>query len=185
MITLKSNLLNLKSKIVMPRPDLTRVPQFYYKYISLVKEDDLLNAFANETKNLFQFLDSIPESKKDYAYSPGKWTLKELLQHMIDSERVFAYRALSFSRKDSNKLPGFEEKDWAIASNSAGRNWNDLIEEFKTVRKSTEYLFASFNEEQLNAAGLANNNSIYVMAIGFICVGHANHHIGIIKERYL
>lgn len=169
----------------MPRPDLTRVPPFYHKYINLVTEDNLLAALANESKNLFQFLDPIPESKQDYAYATGKWTLKELLQHMIDTERVFAYRALSFSRKDPNKLPGFEENDWASASNSAGRNWVDLIEEFKAVRKSTEHLFASFNEEQLNAAGLANNNSIYVMAIGFICVGHANHHVGIIKERYL
>ncbi len=185
MIILKSNLLNLKSKIVMPHPDLTRVPQFYHKYINLVKEDDLLNAFSNETKNLFQFLDSISNTKYDYAYATGKWTLKELLQHMIDTERVFAYRALSFSRKDPNKLPGFEENDWAITSNGANRNWNDLIEEFKAVRKSTEYLFASFNDEQLNAVGFANNNPVYVMAIGFVCVGHANHHTGIIKERYL
>lgn len=169
----------------MPRPDLTRVPQFFHGYISKVEENDLTTAFGNQAKTLFEFLESIPLSKQHFAYDEGKWTLTELVQHMIDTERVLTYRALSFSRKDPNKLPGFEEADWAIASNAAKRNWNDMMEEFKVVRKATEYLFNSFDNEQLNASGFANNNAMYVMALGFICVGHANHHVGIIKERYL
>ena len=131
------------------------------------------------------FFDTIPESKHDHAYAVGKWTLKEMLQHIIDAERVFTYRCLSFSRKDKQELPGFEENEWASASNAASRNWTDLIEEFKAVRKATEYLFASFNEEQLNSSGIVNKNSIYVLALGFICVGHCNHHRTIIEERYL
>ena len=169
----------------MPRPDLKRVPKFFERYVSKVEEDDLIQALTNQTKNMFQFLGSVPESKYDFAYAEGKWTLKELLQHMVDAERVFTYRALTFARKDKNELPGFEENEWADASNAASRNWNDLIEEFKAVRKATEYLFASFNDDQLDSQGTVNKNSIYVLALGFITVGHSNHHIGVIKERYL
>ena len=169
----------------MPRPDLNRVPVFFERYINKVDEPELIPALNNQTKKMFDLLNSIPEQKYDYAYDAGKWTLKELLQHMIDAERVFTYRALTFARKDTNVLPGFEENDWASASNAASRNWNDLLEEFKAVRKATEYLFASFNEKQLDSTGSVNNNSIYVLALGFIVVGHCNHHIAIIKERYL
>lgn len=169
----------------MPRPDLKRVPKFFERYVSKVEGDDLMQALTSQTKNMFQFLGSIPESKYDFAYADGKWTLKELVQHMVDAERVFSYRALTFARKDKNELPGFEENDWAIASNAASRNWNDMMEEFKAVRKATEYLFASFNEDQLDSTGTVNKNSIYVLALGFITVGHCNHHVGILKERYL
>jgi len=169
----------------MPRPDLNRVPKFFERYVSKVDEDDIIPALTNQTKKIFSFFDSIPVAKHDFAYADGKWTIKEMLQHMIDAERVFTYRALTFARKDKNELPGFEENEWADASNGASRNWNDLVEEFKAVRKATEYLFASFNEDQLNSSGTVNKNSIYVLALGFISVGHCNHHIGIIKERYL
>jgi hypothetical protein len=169
----------------MPRPDLSKVPSFYHGYINKVAENDLPAAFTNQSKALFPFLESIPAAKHNYAYAAGKWTIKELIQHIIDAERVFTYRALTFSRKDETKLPGFDENAWAPESNAVSRNWKDMIEEFKAVRKATEYLFGSFNEGQLNATGIANNNSIYVMGIGFICVGHCTHHISILKERYL
>jgi hypothetical protein len=169
----------------MPRPDLSKVPSFYHGYINKVAENDLPAAFINQSKVLFPFLESIPAAKHNYAYAAGKWTIKELIQHMIDAERVFTYRALTFSRKDETKLPGFDENAWAPESNAVSRNWKDMIEEFKAVRKATEYLFGSFNEGQLNATGTANNNSISVMAIGFICLGHCTHHTAILKERYL
>jgi DinB superfamily len=169
----------------MPRPDLSRVPSFYHKYINLVKEDELMTAFTNQSASLFSFFNSIPEAKHDYAYGEGKWTVKELLQHMLDAERVFVYRALTFSRKDENKLPGFDENEWAPESNAAARNWNEMVEEFKALRKSTELMFGSFNSSQLDSTGIANNNLVYVSAIGFIIIGHCNHHIGVLKERYL
>jgi hypothetical protein len=168
----------------MPRPDLSRVPGFYHKYINLVKEDDLTTAFTNQSISMFSFFGSIPEAKHDFAYAEGKWTVKELLQHMLDAERVFVYRALTFSRKDENKLPGFDENAWTPQSNAAARNWKDIIEEFTSLRKSTELMFGSFSAEQLNSTGIANNNPVYVLALGFITIGHCDHHIGILKERY-
>ena len=94
----------------MPRPDLSRVPEFYHNYINQVPDNDLMEAFKNGTASLVQLFETIPPSKQDYRYAEGKWTIKEVLQHVIDAERVFAYRALCFARKDTTSLPGFDEK---------------------------------------------------------------------------
>ena len=167
------------------RPDLSRVPSFYHNYISQVPEDDLMEAFRKETSAFIEFIKSIPASKLDYRYADGKWTVKEVLQHIIDAERVFAYRALRFARKDPTFLPGFDENTFADNAKADKRDWNNLVEEFKAVRSASEYLFASFDNDQLQATGTANNNSIHVLGIGFIVVGHSLHHMRILKERYL
>jgi len=167
------------------RPDLTRVPEFYHNYISQVPEDDLMTAFKNQTPVFVDFVKNIPPDKIDFAYAEGKWTIKEMLQHIIDAERVFAYRALRFARKDPTPLPGFDEKIFAKNSRADKRSWDDLIEEFKAVRKSTEWLYTSFDEEQLNASGVSNNASNYVLAFGYISIGHSLHHVRVLKERYL
>jgi hypothetical protein len=121
----------------------------------------------------------------DYAYATDKWTIKEVVQHIIDAERVFAFRALWFARKDVSPLPGFEENTWADTLQGSTREWEDLLKEFKTVRKATMSLFASFTDEELAYIGTANNNSTSVAAIGFLCAGHIKHHIDIIEEKYL
>ena len=169
----------------MPRPDLSRVPDFFHGYISKVKEDDLMAGLKSSTKNLFDLLRSIPPGKHDYRYADGKWTIKEVLQHMLDGERVFTYRALRFARKDDTPLPGFDENLFAQTAKADKRNWNDMVEEFTALRKSSEVMFASFDNEQLEAEGNASERSIYVLAIGYIVAGHVNHHCQIIKERYL
>jgi len=169
----------------MSRPDLNRVPEFYHNYISQVPENDLMTAFKNQTPVFVNFLNSIPADKINYAYAAGKWTIKEVLQHAIDAERIFCYRALRFARNDSTPLPGFDENLFAENAKTDKRNWNDLVEEFKTVRKATEWLYSSFDEEQLNASGVSNNHSNYVLAFGYISIGHSLHHMKIIKERYL
>jgi uncharacterized damage-inducible protein DinB len=169
----------------MPRPDLSRVPAYFHNYISLVPEDDLYRSFKIQSEAFIRFLESIPPGKYDYRYAEGKWTLKELLQHVIDAERIFCFRALCFARKDATPLPSFDENAYAENSNAKNRNWNDLVEEFKVVRKATEYLFSSFNKEQLDAAGVSNKNPNYVLGIGFITIGHTIHHKKIIEERYL
>jgi hypothetical protein len=168
----------------MPGPDLSRIPEFYHNYISQVKEDELLQAFKNNTASFLSFLKSIPAEKQNYRYADGKWTVKEVVQHIIDAERIFSYRALRFARKDTTPLPGFDEKFFTKNANAAKRNWDNLIEEFTAVRKATEILFASFNDEQLGSEGISNNNSVYVLGIGFICVGHCNHHRKVIEEKY-
>jgi len=169
----------------MPRPDLSRVPESYHNYINHVKENDLMVAFKKETPAFIRFFEGIPKEKQDYRYSVGKWTIKEILQHIIDGERVFDYRALCFARKDPAPLPGFDENIFAENAKADTRNWNDLLEEFKAVRKGSELLFASFDEEQLNTSGIASNHSNYVLAFGYIIVGHSIHHQKVIKERYL
>jgi uncharacterized damage-inducible protein DinB len=169
----------------MPRPDLSKIPEWYHRYINQVKENDLMKAFGNQTAAFLKFLSKLPKEKINYRYAKGKWTIKEVLQHIIDAERIFAYRALCLARKEANPLPGFDENDYADNSKASKRDWKELIEEFKVVRKSTEILFGSFDKAQLSTAGTVNGNPVYVLAIGFIVVGHVTHHLNIIKERYL
>ncbi|HVT86175.1 MAG TPA: DinB family protein [Chitinophagaceae bacterium] len=169
----------------MPRPDLTRVPEFYHNYINQVVENDLMDAFRKESASFIDFFETIPPSKYDYRYAEGKWTVKEVLQHIIDADRVFNYRALRFARKDTTPLPGFDEDLFAQNSKAYSRNWNDLVEEFKSVRRSSEFLFDSFDSEQLECSGISNNHSNYVLGIGYIVIGHSVHHMNVVKQRYL
>ncbi|PWT70830.1 MAG: damage-inducible protein DinB [Bacteroidetes bacterium] len=159
--------------------------EFYWNYINQVKENDVVKALKKNTSDFKKFLKKIPSKKIDYAYGEGKWTIKEVLQHMIDSERVFAYRALRFARMDTTPLPGFDEKQWTANAHIKNRKWDDLVKEFKSIRKGTEVLFASFDQDQLLSGGVANNKNINTLAIGYICSGHVAHHMKIIKERYL
>jgi len=169
----------------MPRPDLSRVPEWSHNYINLVEEEDLIEALHSQGTSFFEFLQSIPIEKSNYRYAENKWTLMELLLHILDTERIFAYRGLCFARKEKAPLPGFEENEYAANSKADKRDWNEMINEFKIVRKSTEILFGSFDEEQLESTGIASGKPIYVLAIGFVIVGHINHHINIIRDRYL
>ena len=169
----------------MPRPILGTYPPYFENYISQVKEDDLKNAFKNQQDIVDNYFDSIPEEKTNTGYATGKWSLKELLQHMIDTERIFNYRALAFARKETASLPSFEENDYAANSNANTRSWKSLCAELKVVRRSTEILYDSFSEEVLNNSGIANNKPTTVIAMGFIIVGHLTHHKEIIEERYL
>lgn len=166
-------------------PDLSRVGNWYHGYIKMVPEDDIRAAFSNKDNNLIAFLDSIPESKQDYRYAEGKWTIKEVLQHIIDAERVFIYRALRFARKDQTALHGFDENLFADNAKASTRKWSDLMEEFKCVRRSTEIFFNSLDEDQLEAEGISSGSPVYVRALGYIILGHPLHHQKILKERYL
>ena len=169
----------------MARPDLSRVPEFYHGYINAVPEKNLMPALLNQTAPFFKLLKKIPTDKHNYRYAKGKWTIKEMLQHMIDTERIFAYRALCIARQETASLPGFDENRYADNSKANKRNWNDLVAEFKAVRQSTEILFASFDKKQLDSNGISNGRSVYVLGIGFVIVGHVNHHVKILHERYL
>jgi DinB superfamily len=157
----------------------------YQNYIKLSPDDNVMDALEQNTKNFRRLLKNIPKKKIDKAYQEGKWTIKELVQHIIDAERVFVYRAITFARKDNAQLPSFDENTWAANSMAAQRNWKDLIDEFKSLRGATERMFASFDDSQLRAIGTASNKEINVLALGYIISGHVEHHINIIKERYL
>jgi uncharacterized damage-inducible protein DinB len=169
----------------MANVELSRVPEYYHKYINLVNESDLNQAFQKHQTDLIATLSQIGADKWDYRYAEGKWTIKEVVQHIIDTERIFCYRALCFARKDETSLPGFDENSYATASKASRRTKEDLIDELQSVQKSSAQLFRSFDEEQLNETGIANGKSVYVKAIGYIIVGHVLHHKNILLERYL
>jgi hypothetical protein len=169
----------------MPRPDLLRVPEYYHKYVDLVEGDDLVAALRDQQDDFVKFMNDIPRSKRDFRYEEGKWTPRDIFQHILDGERIFAYRALRFARKDPTPLASFEEDDYAIQARAEKRKWKDMIREFKALRSANVSMFGSFDDDQLEASGIASGNSIYVRALGFILVGHILHHCKVIKERYL
>lgn len=169
----------------MPHVDLSRVPEYYHKYINLAIDDDLQTAFKNHQTAFIDFLKDIPKKKWNYRYAEGKWTIKEVVQHIIDAERVFTYRALCFARKDQTQLPGFDENIFAANAKADERSKKDLIKELKTVQQSSALLFNSFDDEQLEQSGVANNNPTYVKGIAYILLGHTLHHKKILEERYL
>ena len=160
-------------------------PEYFKPYINLVKEKDLTEAFANQQTLVDNYFDTIDEEKSCFAYAPGKWTLKELLQHMIDAERIFCYRALAFARKETVSLPGFDEDTYAANSAANNRSWKSLCEEYKAVRKAMVLLFDNLSNDMLYSTGVASNKPVSVIAIGFITIGHLYHHKNIIEERYL
>ncbi|MEP7144257.1 MAG: DinB family protein [Ferruginibacter sp.] len=160
-------------------------PTNFKRYVDAVKENDLHAAFINQMPAAEIFFQSIDEELSKRKYAEDKWTIREVLQHIIDAERVFAYRALAFARKDGNIMPSFDENDYAANSNANDRLWNDLIAEFVTLRKSTEYLYNSFSADAANAIGKASNYTMGVSTLGFVIVGHVTHHINIIRERYI
>ncbi|MCK7560198.1 DinB family protein [Chitinophaga sedimenti] len=154
-------------------------------YINYVPEDDVVTALAANTRIMIDFFRSIPVDKRDYAYAPGKWTIKQVLQHVTDAERIFAYRALRFARADKTELPGWEENEYGEQARVDHLQWDDMLDEFIVVRKSSEYLFKSLNEAELQRGGIANGRFNTVNSIGFVIAGHAYHHHKITQERYL
>ena len=154
-------------------------------YVKLVKETDLLEAMRESGKVTLKLVRSIPEAKGEFRYQPKKWSIKELLCHMIDAERIFAYRALRFSRNDQTPLSGFEEKDYAPQSNAHNRSIESIANEMEHVRLSNIDLYSSFSDEMLLRTGKANNTEISVLNLGFIISGHETHHRNVLLERYL
>lgn len=169
----------------MARPSQGDYGAFYETYVSKVPEHDILEAFKKHTADVLEFLESIPAHKLNFAYATGKWTVKQVLQHMTDAERIFAYRALRFARKDNTPLASFDENSFAAEAQVEHRDWMDMVEEFQLVRLSSEHLFKSLQEEELKRSGIASGVPVSVLSLGYILVGHAIHHMGILKERYL
>lgn len=159
---------------------------FYESYIAQVtKEYTLVEELEISLHRFIKFVQDIPMDKFDYRYAEGKWTIKDIIQHLIDAERIFAYRALRFARKDQTALPGFDEDCYVEAANGFERTIMELLTELSAVRHSTILLFKSFTKEQLEFTGIASNNTVSVRAIGFIIIGHQNHHQKVFEERYL
>jgi hypothetical protein len=169
----------------MPKPIAADFPAYFSRYISKANANSLSEAVSIYAASLVDFYTGLPEAKADYAYAPGKWTIKEVLQHVIDAERVFSYRVMCISRKDKTPLPSFDENSYADNSLAANRSLASLKEEFIAVRKSTDLLIGSLSEEQLATEGISSNLPITANAIGFIVFGHLLHHKEVLEERYL
>lgn len=165
--------------------NLDTVPHFYKNYVKQVEETDLIQALRISGHRTLELLHTIPDTKSDFRYAEGKWTIRELLCHMIDAERIFAYRALRFARNDKTALAGWEENDYAPQANASGRSMQKIAAEMAHLRSATIDLFEGFTPDMLSRKGVANNNELSVVALGFIIAGHEMHHCHILKERYL
>ena len=157
----------------------------YRHYIQELGNVDLFEILNASFEDLMETVKDLSEEKMIFRYEEGKWTIKELLQHLIDTERIMTYRALRFSRNDSTELAGFDENWYVDNSYGNDRNAVDLVEEFTCTRRASISLFKSFTDEMLLMSGTANESDVTVRALGFIIAGHQMHHLNIIKERYL
>ena len=159
---------------------------FYAPYVERVDSTHtLIEELEISVHNFIHFVREIPMDKYDYRYAEGKWTIKDIIQHLIDSERVFAYRALRFSRGDETPLAGFDENSYAAIAHGSDRSINDLLTEMSALRHANIMMFKSFTTEDLMRRGTASGNTVSVRAFGFLIIGHQNHHMKVFKERYL
>lgn len=168
------------------KPEEGEYAPYTIMYIGLLPDDGLVLKYLEENlKATTDFILSLPEEKLLHRYAGGKWTIKEILVHLIDDERIYAYRALRFARNDKTELPGFEQDDYAAHSGANGREIKDILKEFTTVRSATISLFEGFDRKALLRAGVASGNIMSVRAAAYHIAGHEMRHINIIEERYL
>lgn len=160
------------------------MPEYFDRYINLVDDVNLKDALNINGIGLLNNEKANLEKLEDKVYEPGKWTVNDILQHIIDTERIFTYRALRFARNDNTVLPGFDENTYAAEANASKRTLDSIIQEFDVTRQSSLCFFNSLTEDQLLRTGICFNKNISVLAIGFTLAGHLIHHLNIIRERY-
>ena len=168
----------------MKRPKAEEFSLFYKGYVDTVS-DDVLTELEQQMELFSALLSSVPGEKASFAYAPGKWTIQELAGHVIDTERIMAYRALRIARNDATPLSGFDENDYVSNAHFADRSLESLADEFAALRKANMYLIRSLNAIEIDRSGILNNKPISVRALIFIMAGHVNHHVAILKQRYL
>lgn len=169
----------------MQKPNIGEYNPFFQRYIDTTAEGDFEAVWQENTTIIIDFFQQLPAEKHDYRYAEGKWSLKEVLMHIIDTERVMAFRGFTAARNDNSLLPGFDENEYANVADVSHRTMNDLIEEFAIVRKASSVLFLNTTEEQSQYLGNANHYAFSARAAAYICMGHPLHHIKVVKERYL
>lgn len=169
----------------VPRPDATEYAPYYGTYIGKVPEGDLLQTLESQRRDTQRLLAGLPEQQALHRYAPGKWSIKEVVGHLADSERVFAYRALRFARADETPLASFDEQAWTPAGKFDARSLQDLAAELDVVRYATIALFRGFDPEALPRRGIASGKPVSVRALAWIIAGHERHHIALVRERYL
>lgn len=170
---------------MLERPDPAEHDPYYGLYIDLVPDGDVLEILATQLTDTVVLLGNVPAEKEVTGYAPGKWSVREVVGHLIDTERTFVYRALAFAREDPSALPSFDQNDYATSSNANVRPLSDLSDELKDVRNSSVALFRSFTDEMWLRRGIASDVSFTVRTFPFIVAGHELHHRAILADRYL
>lgn len=171
--------------MLIQKPHPQDYPNFYASYIDLIKDDSVIKVLENQSTAFQAFVKNLQAEKEDYRYAEGKWSVKEVIGHVLEVERIMTYRALAISRADQQSLPGMDENSYMVHSNYADQRLADLAEEFLHLRKANIYLFKSFSQEMLDRKGIANGNPITVAALIYIVAGHLDHHVRILRDRYL
>ena len=166
-------------------PSSSEYAHSYSAYVGNVSKDNIIHSLNAQMHEVFTLINSVTGDKAFFSYKEGKWTLKQLFGHMIETERVFAYRALSISRGDKNELPGMDQDEWIKVSNYNSRTLANLSNEYLAVRVATIHLFDNMTKEMINRKGIANGLEFTVRALAFIIAGHELHHLNVIKEKYL
>ncbi len=169
----------------MNRPETHEFDPYYSRYILLVEANDVLNILDAQDGELYSLFRNVPEEKGGFAYADGKWTVKEVISHLIDGERMFAYRVLRISRGDDTPIEGFEQDGYIENSNANNRPFAELIEEFSLQRRSNMLLLANLADEASRKIGTASGKTVSVRALAYIMAGHVTHHLNILNERYL
>lgn len=169
----------------MTRPQPNEAASYYFKYIDLITSDDIVPAMRAQMDETVRFLEGISEEKSLEAYAPGKWTIRELWNHVNDGERLFAFRAFWFARGFQDALPSFEQDLAVLAARANNTSWKRLIEEFKALRSSTISFFETLPAEAWTRGGVASDNPVSVRALAYIIAGHVAHHTQVLKEKYL
>jgi hypothetical protein len=168
----------------MNRPDKTEYAPYYERYVSLVT-GDVADVLGSQTTRLQDMITGMPEEKGEFRYADGKWSVKELLSHLIDGERMFAYRVLRISRGDETPIEGFEQDGYIENAHSNQRSFAEILEEFSLLRRANMILFKNLTDEDWSRLGTASDAKVSVRALAYIMAGHIEHHLGILKERYL
>ena len=169
----------------MFRPEITEYDPYYERYVLLVPEDDIKGVLAMQLQELRGLFAGVPEQKGQFAYADGKWTIKQLLGHLIDGERMFAYRVLRISRGDETPIEGFEQDGYIENAHANRRTFAELIEEFELLRRANCIMFNNLNDGDWVRAGTASGVGVSVRALAYIMAGHVRHHINILRARYL
>jgi hypothetical protein len=172
------------STVTIPRPEAAEAATFYHGYIAKVAGENIGEQLRQQLEDLEQLLKDVGDQAALFRYAPGKWSIKEIMGHLADAERIFAYRLMRIGRGDSTPLPGFDEKDYVAAGNFDERPLSSLVEEFRAARVSTLELVKGLPHSGWSRRGEASGKPISTRALAYIVVGHVTHHVGVLRERY-
>jgi|SRR6266498_967296 len=175
----------MNTHLIITKPAADEYPEWFAGEIELGHYNDLIGGLNESFKLTLPFLEKLTNDGLAYRYAPGKWSIKQMWQHIIDVERVLSYRALRYARQDSTVLAGFDENKYAEVSNADARDFNAILFEYAVVRKSTIELFKSFTKEMFMFRGTTGKSNMTVRSVGYLILGHEIHHVHTIKERYL